>query len=53
MFQILPEFHFVWKNLLSTKLCVSTSDFLISIYYDQAIDPIEYDICKTLPPTIT
>ena len=31
-------------ELLSTKLCVSSPDFLFSIYYLQAIDLIEYEI---------
>ena len=40
----------ITHELLSTKLCDSTPDFIFSIYYDQAIDLIEPKIYKPLAP---
>ena len=37
-------------ELLTTKLCDSTSDFLFSIYFHQAIYLIEFNIYKLLSP---
>ena len=38
------------NELLSTKLCDSSTDFIFSIYYHQAIDLIESKIYKSLAP---
>ena len=39
-------------ELLSTKLCDTPPDFIFSIYYHQAIDPIEFKIFKSLAPKL-
>ena len=40
----------ITHQLLSTKLCYSSSDFIFSIYYHQAIDLIKSKIYKPLTP---
>ena len=42
----------ITHELLSIKLCDSLPDFIFSMYYHQAIDLIESNVCELLPPKL-